>query len=259
MIDLIEAAYRKNKKAYFKLIGNAVQDPEDVIQDAFVKAISLQDSFDQEKSKFDTWFRKILMNCLKSKLQQEQKHGQTFDITDWYMLMVYLGDDVSRADHPVYSLIDEEAPRERVVLRLLVNGHTSKEVAKLFKQRLSEANIRKIKQRFVEKHNGKLLQLRDTPKATRDDRARPTGKALREKVSMDASPDIKSLLLRATPRLPKRNPGPVTWSVEGEEVRIIPVLDNPRAIEKVKDEETKAFLQARRKTLSNLRHPKRGV
>lgn len=74
MIEVIEAHYAKNFNKYvlqMSFRAGSVQDAEDIVQDAYERAIRYSNSFSEDKD-FDTWFGRIRYNCLKDNRKKER-------------------------------------------------------------------------------------------------------------------------------------------------------------------------------------------
>lgn len=75
-MNLIEEHYNKNYQKLIQLMSfraGTQWDGEDVVQEAYARAIKYYDSFDN--SAFDNWFRTILNNCLKEHKNQEKGYS----------------------------------------------------------------------------------------------------------------------------------------------------------------------------------------
>lgn len=74
MNELIEAHYRKHRNNLVHRISfraGGVQEAEDVVQDAYVRAMQYFDSYDVTKE-FDLWFSRVLFNALKDHRRSER-------------------------------------------------------------------------------------------------------------------------------------------------------------------------------------------
>lgn len=64
---MIQEHYKKNYEKQVKHVRRIIQkkcDAEDIVQDAYVKAISIIHKFDPNRGKFESWFWMILVNTL---------------------------------------------------------------------------------------------------------------------------------------------------------------------------------------------------
>lgn len=74
---LIENHYRSNFKHLvmrFRGPSGSRHNGEDIVQEAYTRAMQYWNSFNVEKD-FRKWFSRILVNCLKDKIKDEKQHG----------------------------------------------------------------------------------------------------------------------------------------------------------------------------------------
>lgn len=119
---------------------------EDLVQDAFVRALVCFDQYDASKSSLKTWFTKIMFSCLWNKLREIRKTPTTFDISD-----VVESEFLAYEDTPSLApYIDavKNSTHKAVLAGYFIFGYTPNEVAKLLG--VERANVRKIVQRFQE-------------------------------------------------------------------------------------------------------------
>jgi RNA polymerase sigma factor (sigma-70 family) len=82
--DLVEDFYINNFNKQVKMISHFVggrENAEDVVQQAYTRALTYKDSFDINKE-FDRWFSLILSNSIKDFLKSERMSGMTSDTDD---------------------------------------------------------------------------------------------------------------------------------------------------------------------------------
>lgn len=82
--DIIEDYYGKNyrrlvKSIYFKVWNEA--DAEDIVQDAFTKALKYQDSY--KNGNFSNWFSKILLNAFRTWKSVNTHHQGTEELDEF--------------------------------------------------------------------------------------------------------------------------------------------------------------------------------
>lgn len=83
MIDF-DKFYRKNFKVQVNVINKCVKDrelAEDIVQEAYTRAIIYQSSFREDKSTIKTWFNKIMFNVLHDTTNLNSKLDEQ-EITD---------------------------------------------------------------------------------------------------------------------------------------------------------------------------------
>lgn len=76
----VEAYYRANYNKLVKKVSGRCDTPEnaeDIVQNAFVNAITYWGSYDPRIKDFDTWFGVILNNALKRYMKDARRFGTT--------------------------------------------------------------------------------------------------------------------------------------------------------------------------------------
>lgn len=81
---IVEKHYRENYRRYVKqLIGRVVGKcptlAEEVVQEAYTRAIQYLASYNKDKKPFDKWFRTILNNALRDHKKEEKGYVVSFD------------------------------------------------------------------------------------------------------------------------------------------------------------------------------------
>lgn len=146
----LEVLYLKHRKTFiFKLYPyvHNYELAEDLVQEAFTRAFSKFDQYDEKKGSVKGWFTKILFSCLWNHKKQNKRQPITYDI-----------DSVSESDLLAY----EEEPNLREYLESVSNtkhrkalisclllGHTYTEAAAV--SSLDTENVRKVVYRFRER------------------------------------------------------------------------------------------------------------
>ena len=79
--ELISEHYQMHYGSLIKFFsyrhnGNE-QDAEDIVQEAYARALKYFDSYDAENSKFTTWFGKIIVNCERDLVRAKLRNGST--------------------------------------------------------------------------------------------------------------------------------------------------------------------------------------
>lgn len=87
----IEQHYKDNYRNLCKRVSygaGGFDCAEDIVQDAYEKAIRYLNSFDDKVKSFDTWFNTILGNCLRDFKNKEKMQGMSipFDEKDEYLI-----------------------------------------------------------------------------------------------------------------------------------------------------------------------------
>ena len=85
MYILIEGYYKDNFDHLVKVLGNragGIHNAEDVVQEAFVRALKYNKSFDPNLEQFSAWFNKILNNALRNAKVVERRLGMSVEYTE---------------------------------------------------------------------------------------------------------------------------------------------------------------------------------
>lgn len=82
---IVEEHWRKSYPKYVKMVtyrvpNNSKQIAEEVVQEAYCKAMTYFRTFNPELSAFDTWFSRILNNCVNKKRLEESGGGSTKEV-----------------------------------------------------------------------------------------------------------------------------------------------------------------------------------
>lgn len=81
----INKYYRENYDLLVKRMKNKLssqQDAEDVVQEAFTRALQYYESFNPRVSPLDVWFNRILTNCFKRFSTERRLGGLTKNLED---------------------------------------------------------------------------------------------------------------------------------------------------------------------------------
>lgn len=141
--------YVKNKVRYVRKIYPYLHNQEaceDVVQEAFVKALDKFHTFDCKKSGLATWFNKVLFSVLwnyKRSLKQIPPAIDILDVLDAEDFAYY--EDTELSD--ILSSVKNKG-HQKVLVAHFILGYDYKEVASHLS--LTQDNVRKIVQRFRE-------------------------------------------------------------------------------------------------------------
>ena len=131
----------------FKIISytKSYDVAEEIVQEAFVKAIEKFSQYDPKKGKLRGWFTKILFSCLWNYMRERRKHPHMIDIDD-----ATEKDMLSYEEMPeLRSYLDSSVlntKHRQVLIAYVVLGNTPKEIADVLG--VTQDNVRKILQRF---------------------------------------------------------------------------------------------------------------
>lgn len=104
---LIEQHFRKNREKLVRvLIGpcNGVHNAEDALQNAYLEACERWNTFDPNKSSFNTWFALILVQRVGRTLREINSHGMTYRKDNEFSEVFDLVDLVY---HPIEERLDD--------------------------------------------------------------------------------------------------------------------------------------------------------
>lgn len=133
------------KRVYHRSGG--LHNSEDIVQEAFTRAIQYKDSFDPTRKEFGAWFNTILNNSLRDHMKSERISGCSIEY-DEFMDEPYVPTEEEEQLYKIISAIIEEKPQPyRDVLYLyFIRDYKPKEIARVVE--LTNTNIRKIVERF---------------------------------------------------------------------------------------------------------------
>lgn len=132
MTDIIEEFYVENREKLVKRVSfrvGGVHNAEDVVQEAFVRALQYRSSFNPEVQEFGAWFNTILNNAARAFKREDKMEGMTTtELTE------PLEDDLAR--EVMSSTIEKEIadwkPVQREALRLFFTlGYTAREISEI--------------------------------------------------------------------------------------------------------------------------------
>ena len=121
------------KRVSYRAGGPA--NAEDVVQEAFTRALTYIDSFEPDRDALGAWFNTILNNALKDFKKQERRQGATTDepIIEDFDKYMYQQEQLE----VIFQEIDDMPEPSRSIIRnFVVLGYSAKEVA-----RMVDANI----------------------------------------------------------------------------------------------------------------------
>lgn len=151
----IEALFRKNRRYYVQVMSSILRGDwgaaEDVVQEAFCRALYYQDSFDKRRAKLATWFNKILFNALRD----VQKEGR---ITPAPLNLDYSSEDLFeemdlKETVEFHNHLSERIGEvrndyhQRILILFFINGYTSREISEV-EEKTSVSNVTTIVGRF---------------------------------------------------------------------------------------------------------------
>ena len=154
MMNKIEAFYRENYRKQVTKIGYMLSgdftSAEDVVQEAYRRAVKYENSYSEDRSSLKTWFNTILINSLRDwqKLDRDKgivKAPLTDDVQEE---VVFIESDEFRGlvKKEVSSLMGDE--RVRTVLYLwYILGYSAKEISQVVNN-MTITNVTTLTNRF---------------------------------------------------------------------------------------------------------------
>lgn len=158
MRDEIEALYRENFESQTKaLAGRAggIVNAEDIVQEAYCRALKHQDSFDGSKASLEVWLQRIIKTCMydfKSKELQQGLVKDEMDKDEPYENFRSLG--VSTLKEVVKEIEKREGNHYYVLYLTYVKGYRPREIGEIVDEsaRNIENILRRFKSEMVEKY-----------------------------------------------------------------------------------------------------------
>lgn len=158
--ELIEQHYRENYDALVRRIqfrvGGNIDVAEEVVQEAYTRALKYFKKFNPKKGLFDQWFALILNNALNALKNEEKHRGVKFEIDDdeeWDVpeeLVVYPQEKEIRFRKGIAAAIWEENERDRNILTMFFfDGFKTTDISEFIG--VNHSNVRSIIKRFRDK------------------------------------------------------------------------------------------------------------
>lgn len=133
MYKLIEQFYKENYSTLVKRLNRragGVENAEDVLQEAFVRALKYKDSFNPERQEIGAWFNAIMNNTLVVHQRQEMQGGATIPYDEQEHEEVYECTSESKLlIAELISHIEDKSERQRGILHLyFIRDYKVKEI-----------------------------------------------------------------------------------------------------------------------------------
>lgn len=155
MMEELLNLYKNNRKNYINIMSHILRGDhaaaEDVVQEAFTRAVRFIDSYDEKRGKFSTWFTTILFNSLRD-VQKEMKGQVTQPYKDISLEDIFGNDEILMSqDFRTFlrqKIAQQPNDQHQQVLELFfLSGYTSTEISQLM-ERVSVSNVTTIVSRF---------------------------------------------------------------------------------------------------------------
>lgn len=118
---VVEQFYNDNFESLVKRVSSRVpnkEDAEDVVHDAFERALKYFDSFDPSVRKIDIWFSRILSNALKDFQNREKLSGMHVELKEWELEPAEDDRAYDEAHEEILNLIQEKDGNRKEILTL---------------------------------------------------------------------------------------------------------------------------------------------
>lgn len=145
--EVVEQHYRTHYETLVRRNTSALGsvDAEDAVMEAYARGLKYWDSFDPDKSKFQTWFGMILLNAVRDAITKQMEGGEVHLKPAMLQMTASMDDKVSLEE--LLSMLDAQKPPVRDALYLtLVLGYSYAEAADMHPA--SAMAIAKMVERF---------------------------------------------------------------------------------------------------------------
>ena len=139
----------KKVKMIARILNGDYETAEDVVQEAFARAIKFQYSYDEKRGPLDKWFNTILFNSLRDQQRQDRGLPQENSelVPDEASLLFSL--TVEKDKIPLWISRVKNEKHKRILTLFYIQGYSSKEISQIEKQ-TSQTNVTTVVQRFRE-------------------------------------------------------------------------------------------------------------
>lgn len=128
----LEELYKVNYDVYVKKYGfktGSTFDAEDIVQEAFTRALTYWNTFDSAKQELSVWFSTILHNCWRDYQRDKRDGGIVRGEIDENMEEQY-SIDLTQNMHLIHKLIESKKGDRYDAVRLhYLLGYTAKEIS----------------------------------------------------------------------------------------------------------------------------------
>jgi len=150
--QLIHQHYVNNRRDLLKRIGRRAGTPEnaeDVVQEAFVRALKYADSFDAGRRPFEVWFGSILHNALRDFKRDELNYGMCLEFDEEIADGIHMSQTDEHLIRKIEEMIDAKKDDTCEVLHLYFNyGYKPSEISEIME--IENKTIRMAVLRFKE-------------------------------------------------------------------------------------------------------------
>lgn len=132
----------------FKYRAGGEQNAEDVIQEAFTRALTYIDSFDPSNKELPAWFNTIINNTLKDHKRQERYQGMVAEPDRVMEDLEMTAHDENTLDAILSDVNEMDEPSRSILAYFVFYGYQAKEVVQLLDVNLH--TVRKCIQLFYD-------------------------------------------------------------------------------------------------------------
>lgn len=149
----IESLYRQDYdikvRTMSRILGGDYAAAEDVVQEAFTRALKFYPSYDPELATVHTWFNAILFNALRD--YQKEKRGISSSTTEEVSpedVISYINVDKTLIPEMIETIPNHK--HRRILELFFVMGYTSSEISQI-EDKTTVSNVTTIVNRFRER------------------------------------------------------------------------------------------------------------
>lgn len=145
MFQVIEDHYKANKNAIIKNISfraGSTQDAEDIVQEAYCRALTYIHAFNPNEFEFNRWFSRLFSNVWKDAISDKYMRGKPEEIDEKdYVCYKFESNAPQLMELVCDAILQVENPDHREVLTLyLLYGYKLREVAEIVDMRSGTVN-----------------------------------------------------------------------------------------------------------------------
>ena len=153
----VELFYKENSERQIntlrKYLHCSKETAEDIVQEAYLSAIKYLDSYEEDKSTFNTWMNSIIFNIVR-KLKKKEKKERSYLINPQEELNTQRYEDLFKEIQAVKNKVHRE-----ILSLFYLAGYSSREISSIL-EKVSQTNVTTICNRFRERlvnNNGDYL------------------------------------------------------------------------------------------------------
>ena len=154
---IIEEFYKRNYNDLCKRVANragGAYNAEDVVQEAFLRAIKYWGSYNPERRSVGAWFNTILQNALKDFSKEERMLGMSVEFDEELYDGLLMSQTATHMLRKVRELIESKNGLTRDILELyFLHNYKQRDVVKVLDVKASTVNnyVFRFKQEVKEK------------------------------------------------------------------------------------------------------------